>query len=129
MASGLGRATVALVYIVAFTYVASLAVVCLRVLMERIWSGMSPVMYNLVSLVAVAASMMLTHVEVYKCGRWSWANHGFWWLLLTGDTFIGWFRLEGILTEGKVPRKIQSSHGFLPKHLSFSHSLLSLLAG
>jgi hypothetical protein len=114
MASGLGRSTTVLVYIVAFTYVASLAVICLRVLIERIWSGTLLVMYNVTSLIAVAASLLMMHVEAYKDGHWSWANYGFWWLLLAGDSFIGWFRLEGIPTEGKCledmvwPRLLQS---------------------
>ncbi|KAF9347377.1 Homocysteine S-methyltransferase 1 [Mortierella sp. NVP85] len=104
MASGLGRAVVALIHIVALSFVASLAVICLRALIDRIWSGTLLVMYNLISFVAVAANMLLMHLEVHKGGgHWSWANYGFWWLLLAGETFIGWFHLEGIPTEGSSP--------------------------
>jgi len=115
MASGLGRAVVALIHIVALSFVASLAVICLRALIDRIWSGTLLVMYNLISFVAVAANMLVMHLEVHKGGgHWSWANYGFWWLLLAGETFIGWFHLEGIPTEGKSINASRTCSGYIP---------------
>ncbi|KAK3806264.1 MAG: P-loop containing nucleoside triphosphate hydrolase protein [Benniella sp.] len=97
MASGLDQAIITLIYMVALSFIASLTVICLRALVDRIWSGTLLVMYNLLSFVAVAANTLLMHIEVHKGdGHWSWDNYGFWWLLLVGDSFIGWFRLEGI---------------------------------
>ncbi|KAF9985664.1 Homocysteine S-methyltransferase 1 [Modicella reniformis] len=101
--SRLGMTIAALNHIVVFSFVASLAVICLRVMIDRIWSGTLLVMYNLISFVAVSANMLLMHVEVHNGGQWSWANYGFWWLVLAGESYIGWFHLEGIPTKDSSP--------------------------
>lgn len=99
--SKLGQAIVALNHIVIFSFIASLGVICLRALIDRVWSGTLLVLYNVMSFVAVTANMLLMHVEVHKGGgHWSWANYSFWWLILAGESFIGWFHLEGIPAEG-----------------------------
>jgi hypothetical protein len=127
MASGFGQAIITLVYTIALSFIASLTVICLRALVDRIWSGTLLVMYNLLSFVAVAANTLLMHLEVRKGdGHWSWANYGFWWLLLAGDSFIGWFRLEGIRPEGKSINQHLKDHVSL-NFLPFTHSLLFYL--
>ncbi|KAG0357078.1 ATP-binding cassette sub- B member 6, mitochondrial [Gamsiella multidivaricata] len=93
-ATKLSQAIVLLNYVVAFSFVASLAVICLRAIVDHVWSGLLLVLYNLMFFVAVVANLLLMYVEVAKGGQWSWANYGFWWLALAGDSFIGWFHLE-----------------------------------
>ncbi|KAF9114100.1 ATP-binding cassette sub- B member 6, mitochondrial [Mortierella sp. AM989] len=90
----LSQAIVGLNHIVGLSFVASLGVICLRAIVEQVWSGTLLVLYNVISFVAVTANLALMHVEVDKGGQWSWANYGFWWLALAGESFIGFFHLE-----------------------------------
>ncbi|KAF9935706.1 Homocysteine S-methyltransferase 1 [Mortierella alpina] len=95
-ATTLGKTILACNYLVAFSFVASLGVICLRSILDQIWSGTLLVLYNVISFIAVSANMILMAVEIGKGGQWSWANYGFWWLALAGESFIGWFHLESI---------------------------------
>ncbi|KAF9573086.1 Homocysteine S-methyltransferase 1 [Mortierella alpina] len=95
-ATTLGKTILACNYLVAFSFVASLGVICLRSILDQVWSGTLLVLYNVISFIAVSANMILMAVEIGKGGQWSWANYGFWWLALAGESFIGWFHLESI---------------------------------
>lgn len=90
----LGRAIYILNHVVLLTYIAGLTVICLRSIIDGVWSGTLLVLYNIMSLVAFTANLFLMLVEVGKGGQWSWANYGFWLLALAGESFIGWYHLE-----------------------------------
>ncbi|KAI8606075.1 hypothetical protein EDD21DRAFT_394120 [Dissophora ornata] len=79
-----------------FSFLASLGVICIRAVVDHVWSGTLLVLYNVMSFVSVTANLLLMYVEVEKGGQWSWANYGFWWLALAGESFIGWNHLESI---------------------------------
>ncbi|KAG0323218.1 Homocysteine S-methyltransferase 1 [Dissophora globulifera] len=95
-ATKLGLAIVWLNHIVGFSFVASLGVICLRAIVDHVWSGTLLVLYNVMSFVSITANLVLMHIEIDKGGQWSWANYGFWWLALAGESFIGWNHLESI---------------------------------
>ena len=95
-ATTLGKTILACNYLVAFSFIASLAVICLRSILDHVWSGTLLVLYNVISFIAVSANLILMAVEIGKGGQWSWANYGFWWLALAGESFIGWYHLESI---------------------------------
>ncbi|KAG0215437.1 ATP-binding cassette sub- B member 6, mitochondrial [Mortierella sp. GBA30] len=95
-ATRLGRTILALNYLVVFSFVASLGVVCVRAIVDHVWSGTLLVLYNIMSFVAVSANMVLMALEIQKGGHWTWANYAFWWLALAGESFIGWYHLERI---------------------------------
>lgn len=90
----LGRTIYILNHVVLLTYIAGLTVICLRSIIDGVWSGTLLVLYNLMSLVAFTANLFLMLVEIGKGGQWSWANYGFWLLALAGESFIGWYHLE-----------------------------------
>ncbi|KAF9421223.1 Homocysteine S-methyltransferase 1, partial [Entomortierella beljakovae] len=90
----LSQTIVGLNHVVGLTFLLSLGVIMLRSIVEHEWSGTLLVLYNVMSLVAVCANLLLMYIEVEKGGQWSWANYGFWWLALAGDSFIGFFHLE-----------------------------------
>lgn len=90
----LGRTIYILNHVVLLTYIAGLTVICLRSIIDGVWSGTLLVLYNVMSLVAFTANLILMLVEVGRGGQWSWANYGFWLLALAGESFIGWFHLE-----------------------------------
>ncbi|KAG0381196.1 Homocysteine S-methyltransferase 1 [Mortierella sp. AD032] len=84
----------ALNYVVLLTFIAALSVVCLRSIIDGVWSGTLLVLYNFMSLIAFTANLFLMLIEVGKGGQWSWANYAFWLLALAGESFIGWYHLE-----------------------------------
>jgi len=102
--TALGRTILALNHLILFTFIAGLTVICLRAIVDGVWSGTLLVLYNVMTLVAFSANLFLMLVEVGKGGQWSWANYGFWWLSLAGESFIGWYHLES-LPEGKKEKK------------------------
>ncbi|KAF9911903.1 Homocysteine S-methyltransferase 1 [Linnemannia zychae] len=93
-ATTLGKTIMALNYVVLLTYLAALSVICLRSIIDGVWSGTLLVLYNVMSLIAFTANLFLMLVEVGKGGQWSWANYAFWLLALAGESFIGWYHLE-----------------------------------
>ncbi|KAF9099308.1 Homocysteine S-methyltransferase 1 [Mortierella sp. AD031] len=90
----LGRTILGLNHLILLTFIAGLAVICLRAIVDEVWSGTLLVLYNVMSLIAFSANLLLMLVEVGKGGQWSWANYSFWWLALAGESFIGWYHLE-----------------------------------
>ncbi|KAF9359578.1 ATP-binding cassette sub- B member 6, mitochondrial [Mortierella sp. AD094] len=92
--SGLGLAIVILNYIIGFMFVASLALICLRAIIDHIWTGTLLALYNAMSFAAVVANLALMHIELQNGGQWSWANYSFWWLVLAGESLIGYFHFE-----------------------------------
>ncbi|KAF9923352.1 Homocysteine S-methyltransferase 1 [Linnemannia zychae] len=93
-ATALGQTIYLLNYVILLTYIAGLTVICLRSIIDGVWSGTLLVLYNVMSLIAFTANLFLMLVEVGKGGQWSWANYGFWLLALAGESFIGWYHLE-----------------------------------
>ncbi|KAG0281424.1 Homocysteine S-methyltransferase 1 [Linnemannia exigua] len=90
----LGKTIMLLNYVVLLTFIAALSVVCLRSIIDGVWSGTLLVLYNVMSLIAFTANLFLMLVELGKGGQWSWANYAFWLLALAGESFIGWYHLE-----------------------------------
>ena len=87
----------ALNYLVIFTFVATLIVVCLRSVIDKVWSGTFMVFYNLISFVAFSANLALMLIEVKETGYWSWANYSFWWLALAAETFLAWYHFDRLV--------------------------------
>ncbi|KAF9178169.1 Homocysteine S-methyltransferase 1 [Haplosporangium sp. Z 11] len=68
-----------------------MAVVCLRAIVDHVWSGTFMVLYDVFSFVAWTGNMVLMMLEIKMGGHWSWANYGFWWLAVAGESLIGWY--------------------------------------
>ncbi|KAG0004281.1 ATP-binding cassette sub- B member 6, mitochondrial [Entomortierella chlamydospora] len=98
--SGLGLVIVILNYIIGFMFVASLALICLRAIIDHIWTGTLLALYNAMSFAAIVANLALMHIELQNGGQWSWANYGFWWLVLAGESLIGYFHFESETPDG-----------------------------
>ncbi|KAF9175111.1 Homocysteine S-methyltransferase 1 [Mortierella sp. AD011] len=98
--SGLGLVIVILNYIIGFTFVASLALICLRAIIDHIWTGTLLALYNAMSFAAIVANLALMHIELQNGGQWSWANYGFWWLVLAGESLIRYFHFESETPDG-----------------------------
>ncbi|KAI1300691.1 Homocysteine S-methyltransferase 1 [Mortierella claussenii] len=119
----LGQFIVGLNHAVGISFLVSLGLICLRAIVDHVWSGTLLVLYNVMSFVAVTANLVLMYIEVHKGGQWSWANYAFWWLALAGESFIGWFHLEGIPASGGSD-KDTSSHAD-----KFDLALVGIFAG
>ncbi|KAF9425620.1 hypothetical protein BGZ76_003146, partial [Entomortierella beljakovae] len=92
--SNLGLVIVILNYLVGFMFITSLALICIRAIIVNVWTGTLLVIYDLTSIVAIAANLTLMHVELTIAGRWGWANYWFWWLILGGETLITFIHLD-----------------------------------
>ncbi|KAG0047293.1 Homocysteine S-methyltransferase 1 [Gryganskiella cystojenkinii] len=112
----------ALNHLVIFTFVGTLVVVCLRSVVDKVWSGTFMVLYNLISFVAFTANLALMHIEVKKTGRWSWANYSFWWLALAAETFLAWNHFDRLV--------VHNLNGITPEEdrndVLFDHALKGL---
>ncbi|GJJ70283.1 ATP-binding cassette, subfamily B (MDR/TAP), member 6 [Entomortierella parvispora] len=96
-ATWLGKALWGLNHVIVLSFVGTLTVVCLRAIIDKVWSGTFMVLYNVISIVAFTSNLVLMLIEVRKGGQWSWANYSFWWLALAGESFIAWYHLDGVI--------------------------------
>lgn len=93
----LGQTIFALNHLILLSFAATLAAVCLRAIIDKVWSGTFMVLYNVISIVAFSSNLALMLMEVHKGGQWSWVNYSFWWLALAGESFLAWYHLERVI--------------------------------